>query len=440
MFQANISKSKIRWFLVAFVLWALILWSCKTVEERKYKEVLASDRQEYDSKVPAKVAMESIPGIIYYKTYKLESQSVPVRKVRTCYLQHGYGIDQSIVSFKRLTFDNFVHTYYSIEAINKLLQTVCGEVIVALQESNQTTILEMTRRTENFLKDVVCKPDENGLNLKYDKTCAYIGHSKGGAVAFNIARRCMSKTSELEEQGCKRLGEIYSATGVIQGAMATMAVYGAYLSKDKEEEEAFVKVLGFGMNMLLPLYEDYQPEKTNPTWVDLSPGAPMENGIPLYVINDIALQKTGWLTADFAASGVTYLFQGDGKESLTGCGNKDRWEYNYNACMVFGDKLAYLHSNKLKKAFETGLEQAKKDSFFQYKGNTNYLKEVNWLRYQTGDGLADYYLSLNACQKGLTLKKDPAVKSCVSFSDMNHLATAGGNTIALVDIIKQLSE
>ncbi|MCB1189897.1 MAG: hypothetical protein H7A23_18345 [Leptospiraceae bacterium] len=414
--------------------------NCKTTQNIKHKKVDQSDRMEFDSMIPAKAGKGKIPGMLHYKTYRLESEKIPIRKIRSCYFQHGYGVDNTFVRFKRLTFDNFVHIYFGLSAIDKLLKTVCGEVIVVMQESNLTTILEMTQRSERFLKNIVCRPDDGSFTIKYQKTCAFIGHSKGGAVAFNIARRCMNKTSEMGYEGCSRLAEIYSATGVIQGAMATFAVYGAYLGKGKEEQEAFVKVLGFGVDMVIPLYEPYKKGETNPTWVDLNPGAPMENGIPLYIINDIELKKTGWLVADFAASGVQFLFKGDGKENLLGCGKKDRTDLSYDTCSIFGRNVALVHSNKLKQSFEKGLAQAKKDFFFFYQNKNDYFKEMSWNRFQMGDGLADYYLSINACQKGLRVKENPAVKSCTTFLSMNHLAATGQNPMAIADIVKQLAD
>lgn len=420
-------------------LMLLLFINCKTTQNIRYDKINQSDRKEFQTNVKSKAGKGKIQGILYYKNYRLKNRESQFRRIRSCYLQHGYGIDNTFVRFKRITFDNFVHIYFGLPTIDNLLKTVCGEVFVVMQESNLTTILEMTERTEEFLREVVCKTDSKGLNKNYQETCAFVGHSKGGAVAFNIARRCMQKTSTLGPTVCKRLAEIYSATGVIQGAMATFAVYGAYLGKDKEEQEAFAKVLGFGINLVLPLYEPYKPGKTNPTWFDLNPGTPMENGIPLYLINDIALKKEGWLRADFAASGVPFVFKGNGKEKLFGCGKKDRMDLSYNTCRLFGRNVSFVHSNKLKRSFERGLKQAKKDSFFKYKGSNSYLDNSNWIQFQIGDGLADYFLSISACKKGLAVRENRAVQSCTALPNMNHLAAAGKNPYAIADIINQLS-
>ncbi|MCB1159469.1 MAG: hypothetical protein KDK45_18345 [Leptospiraceae bacterium] len=404
----------------------------------KHDELKVSKRESYNSFIPARIDETKITENVYYKIYrkdKLENKLIP--SVRTCYLQHGYGMEVAMIKFKNITFDYFVHTYYGLGSIDKLLDTACGEVIVAFQESNKTTILEMTERTEKFIRDVVCTPLRPGMPETFSKRCAYIGHSKGGAVAFNLARRCMQKTSLMGENTCEALSEIYSATGVVQGALATFVVRGAYVSKDKETQEQFVKSLGFGLNMVMPLYEDYEPGKTNPTWMDLSPAAPMENNVPLYVVNNIPLKKEGWLKADFAASGVRYKFSGGKRDRLLSCGEKRSFEYNYTACRLFGKNVKYLHYDKLQPAFEEGLNAAKKDPNFSYKRDP-YLSEMNWERYQVGDGLADYYLSLNACWKGLDVSEKRAVKSCKTFYTLNHLSTAGASDEALLDIIFQL--
>lgn len=428
-------------YIILFLILSIFFTTCKTVQEIKNKEVDDSKRFTYQSKVPAKVESNSIDGTIYYKIYKLKNKNNQNldRSVRTCYLQHGYGIDQSLIDFKRITFDNFVHAYYSFQSINRLLESACGEVIVAMQETNKTSILEMTQRTEKFIRDVVCKDDEKKSKIHYEKTCAFIGHSKGGAVAFNLARRCMDQSSWMGEQSCNRLSEIYSATGVIQGSMATFTVYGAYLSNvDKnDKDDPFVKLLGFGINLVMPIYEKYEVGKTNPTYIDLSPSAPMEDGMPLYLINDIALQKKGWLKADFAASAVDFTFSGNTEESLLGCSDAS-FDMNQSSCKAFGKHLGLVHSNRLQTSFDRGLSEFKKNTHFQFKGNSKYLDEMNWTRYQTGDGLADLYLSINSCQKGLSVNKNPSVKSCTILPPMNHLATAGGNQLALDDIIYQL--
>ncbi|MEM7180409.1 MAG: hypothetical protein AAF518_05825 [Spirochaetota bacterium] len=400
----------------------------------KNSRVTSSQRLSFASNIPS-----NTQGTIYYKVYRLESNISHIRFVKTCYLQHGYGIDARMVSFKRLTFDTFVHTYYSLQAIHELLASACGEVIVAMQESNQTSILQMTQRTERFIKDRVCQSRE--IPILYQKECAFIGHSKGGAVAFNIARRCMQKTSLLQEAGCKRLQEIYSSTGVIQGAQASFAVYGAYLDKDKEDQENFVKFLGFGINLVLPAFQAYEAGKSNPTWFDLSPGAPMEKRKPLFVTNDISLKRQGWLVGNFAASGVGFVFKGNEKEELMGCGAKDRWEYNYNACRIFGKRVSLVHSKRLQRSFTRGLQAAQKNPLFTYKDKNKYLENFSWQSYQKGDGLADLYLSLHACRKGLAVaEKERIVRACTVLPPMNHLATAGGNELALREIIKQLAE
>ena len=421
-------------FSLALLCIFVFTGACTSVTERdkwfEDKERTETNLLEYDSGIGALAGEQEVDGTMYFKVFRAPPGERENVRIRTCVLQHGYGMVQGNLNFKSFTYGTFVDIYYS-EAMIKRLLGVCQEVIVPMQESNHTTILEMTLRTEKFLREVACRPilspPAPGASGPRE-TCAFIGHSKGGAVAFNIARRCMQQTSSMGEAACKALAEIYSAAGVIQGSSATFTVYGAYLREQNDTNKLFTKVLGFGLHLLWDSLDEYTPGKTNPTWIDLSPAAPMEKGVPLKVINDIVLLKTGWLRADFAASTTKFRFTGGRSQKLHGCGEGEVSKF-YLACRSFGNNLSLLHRGDLRPMFEEGLAAVKKDPRFKnpLTGGYEYLEDITWETKQTGDGLADFKHSIGGCQKGLASKSpDKAVKACLIHKDLNHLANAGG--------------
>lgn len=200
-------------------------------------------------------------------------------------------------------FSNF---YQGRSFREKLLASACSRVIVAVQESTQSSILEMTVRTERFLKEVACRP----VNLSQRQwPCAIIGHSKGGAVATSIVRRCMAaqparKTgeplylggSDLGEATCRGIGLVYALAGTNEGVGMTVALAGLIASDRQRQaaEKSDSSVVKFfaetvtknpliaeGLKRLRTLKSaekklriDLVGEKTdqsNPTWYDLSP-------------------------------------------------------------------------------------------------------------------------------------------------------------------------
>lgn len=85
----------------------------------------------------------------------------------------------------------------------------------------------------------------------------------------------MQQTSEMGAQACSNLGEVFSAAGVVQGALLAFTALGAYAEKDKEVQSDLTRLLGGAIHAALNLYQDYIPGKTNPVWMDLSPAAPL---------------------------------------------------------------------------------------------------------------------------------------------------------------------
>lgn len=383
----------------------------------------------YRSGIPAAVAPETVQGEVVYRIFR--SPNPEKKRIHTCYLQHGYGIPSSLAQRSAQKYDRFVTSYYGNDFIPQLLARPCGEVIVAIQESNETTILEMTVRTERFLRDTVCNTDRPG-----QIACAYIGHSKGGAVAYNVARRCMQQTSEMGQTACSRLGEVFSAAGVVQGAMLTFTALGAYIENRRDAQSFLSKVLGFGLNLVFDVYKEYIPGKSNPIWLDLSPLAPMENGESLYSVNNVPLQKTGWLRADFAAAASDYEYKGDGTDSVGGCGEEG--SLYTTGCKRFATASEILHRNELRPAFEKGRASLQSDIRFQK--SSGILASMTWEKQQRSDGLADFELAMRSCQAGLSILYAPAVKRCATIRNLNHWAAAGGGPEMRQVIIEELSQ
>ncbi|MCB1174316.1 MAG: hypothetical protein KDK39_12155 [Leptospiraceae bacterium] len=372
-------------------------------------------------------------------------QSPPRTKgrIRSCYLQHGAGVNQGLVESNLIGMDRFTAIYFGPHTVSALLAQICDSVYVVRQDSVQSSILEMTRRTEEFLKNEVCRANDTERDQYEGRICAFIGHSKGGAVAFNLARRCMQKTSLLEARGCRHLVEVYSAAGIIQGAMLSFLGYGVYIGQMQGEQDTLQKVLGFGIDLVADFYQAYVPGVTNPVWLDLSPAAPLEDGRPIYQVNNITLMRSGWFQGDFAATGVDFHFSGDADQGLYGCDPQlSWWSAHGRACENFGASLGQVHASRYQSVFAKGLYYFKKDPRFFDPAvrNSNYLESMSWAAMQHGDGLADYQLSLAACFKGLQVKNSGlrAVQRCIAYKDLNHLANAGGSPQALKDMLFEL--
>jgi len=449
-------------------------------------KIESSEIKHYPSGVTARAAGAGVvDGIVDYKIYSVKRAAENYRPIKRCLVQHGYGVTQPFLEGLRQAGDlfgmdyvhEFAYLYFGQSLIEKLLQTACESVLLPVQESNATSIHEMTLRTERLLQSIVCKytpPELEHPSGKTQKGCALVGHSKGGAVSFNIARRCMDKTSSMGEASCRQLARIYSATGTIQGAGATALLLGAKLNEKLDRPKSingfmkdavlgslemasgvFAQTLLKGANIAWDLRSDYIVGTSNPTWADLSPLAPLEGGVPLYVINDIALQKRGWLVADFAGSGTRRKFRGGLFEGIS-CGTRpappegldDAVFYTKQIafCESFGRSLGALHASFLKPVFQSGVESLMKwgrqlhgdsvsDEIAEKIGTA-----LDWDKYQVSDGFADFELTLGSCFKGLTAENS-AVRACHTFTNLNHQATAGGAVEArdlIVDFLAKL--
>lgn len=243
---------------------------------------------------------------------------------------------------------SFGYFYFGEYLIQNLLNSACDSVYVVVQESNQSSILEMTARTERFLRDVAC----TGPVGRGQIGCAVVGHDKGAVVATSIVRRCSEAIpvrpgaplfvggSELGKEGCRQLGEVYSAAGAIEGAMMPIIIAGSRNLDERKKEYEKVQKWTLGLVDINKQFEDgvrklqgleaagekydidFFSEKTadtNPFWYDLSPIAEVDGfgevdrtvGVPIALRHgpDFTLSRGGWLgNIEYVASGTRYRF------------------------------------------------------------------------------------------------------------------------------------
>jgi len=243
---------------------------------------------------------------------------------------------------------SFGYFYFGEYLIQNLLTSACDSVYVLLQESNQSSTLEMIVRTERFLKEVACQ----GPVAAGQVGCALVGHDKGAVAATSIVRRCAEAIpaspgaplfvggSELGQNGCGQIGEVYSAAGPIEGGILPVIVAGSRnLDERKKAMEKIQKwTLGLidinkqfedGVRKLQGLEEagrkfdiDFFGEKTadtNPFWYDSSPIAEIDGfgeadrkvGVPIALRHGpgFVLSRGGWLkNIEYAASGGAFRF------------------------------------------------------------------------------------------------------------------------------------
>ena len=402
---------------------------CSAILVLTFLGCVSASPASYDSGVPA-VVNADIQGTVIFRIF--HSSAPAERRIQRCYVQHGFGAPNDLVQRTSFRYDHFVGAYYGPEFVQALLDSVCGQVIVGLQESIETSILEMTRRTERFLRDAVCNVEPVPGKIG----CAYIGHSKGGAVAYNVARRCMQQTSEMGAQACSNLGEVFSAAGVVQGALLAFTALGAYAEKDKEVQSDLTRLLGGAIHAALNLYQDYIPGKTNPVWMDLSPAAPLENGTPIYTANQAVLRRGGWFRGDFASLASDFDFE-TSQLPIRGCG--EGYSFFEMGCRRFGSAAHVMHARDLTQTFNRGVQEmtARPDiSDFMKR----YAAVFTWENQQKSDGLADLVLAEASCKKGLEVQgQERSVQRCAVITDMNHWASAGGGPEARAVILEELS-
>jgi hypothetical protein len=377
------------------------------------------------------------------------------RRIRDCVLQHGYGVSPALHQFLMGRASGiFLDAYFGPALIGALREEVCDRVFALIQESVDTSIDELTRRVERVLTSLEC-----GASARQGQVpCALIGHSKGGAAATGIARRCMRKLSTLGEAGCARLGEVFSSNGINLGAGVSLLAYGAHRSDEDSLKnlvmaglggisgEAFrerlseygARRVGKGVQQGLNVIGDWD---TNPAWRDASPGT-LVDGIPLYVANNIALQREGWFRGDYAASATqttyhTLRWMGAGCGTLPSGSEGAAWG---SFCETLGEIIAGLHApSVMRKTFEEGRGLMARDNRWADPIRPNerprYFERFTWESYQNGDGIVEAASALGTCWNGGTAVKP---NSCHTLLNINHIAAAGGALEAREAILKSL--
>ncbi len=255
-------------------------------------------------------------------------------------------------------------------------------------------------------------------------------------MAYNVARRCMQQTSEMGQKACSNLGEVFSAAGVVQGALLTFTALGAYAEKRRDVQSDFTRILGGAIHAGLNLYQDYVPGKTNPVWMDLSPAAPLENGTPIYAANMTVLRRSGWFRGDFASLASDFDFE-TSTLPIQGCG--EGYSFFEMGCRRFGSAAHVIHAKDLMDTFNRGVqEMAARPEVSEFM--KRYAAVFTWQNQQKSDGLADFTLADASCKKGLEVQgPERSVQRCAAITDLNHWASAGGGPEARAVILEELS-
>lgn len=428
----------------------------------------------YDSGVPAAAGADgAVDGFIHYARFGLAQAEVGTRPIARCLLTHGYSIGNAEIDYAlHRPFGEgfgymhaFGRLYFGKAMLEALLTSACDTVFVTLQEADATSVLELTRRTERFLRKHVCLPPS--LDKPHKWSCALLGHSKGGAVAFNIARRCMERRSQLGPIGCLGLGRVYAASPTTQGNALTALIYGIKLVSEQTTGEVdpevryFYDLLQRLMHISVEatdetprtwdLYGDYEPNKRNPAWFDLSPLAPMENGRPILTVNDVELRHRGWFRGRFTAA--TGFRQFSPQESLAmPCGTPTPrptdmlefmlWGRQRSVCRSMGELLPLIHAKAAERFFFSLGAKAMVDlakRLYSEKIAEQVANRLVWDNFQTSDGMVDTTSALTTCLKSRGASKS-AIGACRELANVNHAATNGTAVEAVQDIVRDFSE
>lgn len=389
----------------------------------------ASVTRNVDTKIVPSTTKYAAHGVAVVKT--ISSKDGSVRPLSHCVLQHGYVIDPTklldlqVGSGQNEKIDAFIASYYGEDLLPALLTEVCENIVVIVQEAVQSTLEELTRRTETIVSQLGCP--------KQARACALFGHSKGGAVATHMAMRCMRQTSLLKEEGCRRMKEFYSSAGTSWGALFAAVVYGIYLEDPNSpllaRMERFARQFGISLDFTGSEAMEYRPGESNPVWVDMGPIGPGPNGRPVLADRSL-LDRKGWLQGDYAASSTAFDFEQD--RVIAGCGRRAA-RPSRKSCAKASLILPFIHKPRYRAYFDAGMNAMRQDPRFvdPLTGTTEYLAGLTWKDFQLSDGLADYGLAMGAC-----LSSGSAVTSCTRFESINHAANAGANREVILDVVE----
>ncbi len=420
--------------------------------------------QVFDTQTHSETA-PGLPGLIYYKVYSRYSPKI--RPIKACVLLHGHGFNTPIINritgieaqfpiarkFLPSFFDAFRDAYFGRGFVERLGSEVCETTYVLLRETERTSIYEMTLQTENFLAQL-CDVDPRSLK-KDQSACALLGHSKAGAVATSIVRRCMEAEegeSELGEKACGNLAKVYSAAGVNLGSGMAALLLGAKVSGralppligDIFGFGAFFVLKGMDQHLKMNLTGDDQPG-SNPTWLDLGPYARMDRDQTLYKLHHTFYPAhKGWWKGEYSASAGEKIYGGDQVE-LIGSGTHQApalelppilevevpayLDLQSAAYTAFSAAVGSIHLNSFRITYEAGVNE------FENMGpDLGPQHAYRWEIFQNSDGVVEVLSALAPCLNGQRAKS-PAVGSCKLLPNIHHLALAGVAKEAEEDII-----
>jgi hypothetical protein len=457
---------------------------------------------ESDLPVAARYPFPHVDGKIYHSTSK--RYSTRLRPIKRCVMIHGHGITQGFIDFfihrkgfganlSRLFLTvqglrpviAFGQSYFGdAEFFESLHRDVCEEIVVTIQESTQSTLWEMTERSERFLSTEVCKNVENKPG---QKACAIIGHSKGGGVASLIALRCQESIAYSEE-ACRNFDEIYSSAGVIGGIDLSVLLLGMKeTNEEKRADPFFQKLFGFGrvapqwstarvsdLNKMtgtyFDLFSDVITDRTNPAWYDLSPLLLLDHGIPAglrFAGKDA--KPSGWFDGQYAASASSFDFSRGsrighgtpvrvytkGLQAIEMIGrNSDvdaikaigefagvaramkerpnlRRMIAEDVSVIFSETVSLIHTEDLQPLFERGRREM--IDLARDHGDSELVDIVNrssWERFQYSDGIVDAHAAISFCQRTYDDLKERDRRCKVYHGQdedesLNHYAIAG---------------
>jgi len=383
------------------------------------------------------------------------------KRIDTCVLAHGHGFTQEALSYvgaaglanlivgsKFEVVRTFGHLYFGRYFIEGLLDKACNRVIVVMQESSESTILEMTLRLERFLAAHACMAP---TDPRTTVGCALMGHSKAGAASVALLRRCAEARppgrsglplpafgSDLGPSGCAQLGEVYSSAGVVEGVILPILLAGARKLPESNPARAMERLLG------LDLFGD-KKNGSNPTWFDLGPLAEMDSldggptAVPIALRHggEFRLERKGFLKQiDFAAGAG--LFSDDPAPEdrpLSTLG------FSWNPMVLARVALMYARLNTAE-VLEKGKEQlsqtARLRGLTDEKGSLAFLDRYQivepargaapepTIALENSDGLVEEASALDLCRRSREMpEKNRITRDCKVFTEVNHVGMSG---------------
>jgi predicted esterase len=424
----------------------------------------------------------SVDGSIHYRTYE-PLKDAPSKPIGHCVLVHGYGVTQksldslfsekdTIAKLTRIGLafslmspeDAFAHSAWGPGLLARLREEVCDRLTVVVQETAQTTLLELTERTEKFLREKVCGADTS--------SCALVGHSKGATVLLQIARRCMEAQAGLSLLGaesCRRISHIYTSAANPFGTGTSAILLGAHLENSLPTLSLYRGLVETFNRLPDAAFATFtgpsSPGQNNPSWFDASPMTKLEKGVSLYAVSrNLVLSHRGWFRAKYAASASAFPYVDHFRQTI-GCGTRyrttnerrERFFKNLNqlvggeyqpkpirdndpsliqkiaedVCDKFDTAVSALHAGDLRAYFDKGVIEMVRLSALPLD------RVLTWERYQKSDGIVEADFALYPC-----LKADAGVATqCRLFEGLdavNHLAMSGPAMQIADDIAEQL--